>query len=319
MPPPVNRTTLMRKPGLLQISGAYFRSNGAITITQNDTYFDIKSDMFGKLEDRVSDRMFEIKIRPIGEWASLGVLFPYFSTVLGAEIFGSTDTPCTIWTQDGEKYVFVNAAITGLPDTSAKVGDTLLQEITITALIGKDKNPGDADAYYTLSTGQVYPGDASFSKAAILTKHPLLTWNDTIDPESPTPWDSFATVAGVVIKHQLKLEALKVDGLGTIGMRLADYSITAEFQPAGGFTMADILSATGGNTALGSSPTVNNLIIAYTGFYFSLNAASLRKPSFKFGTAEADNLIQGLEARATRSFSAGAPVPLGYAGTAAPV
>ena len=96
------------------------------------------------------------------------------------------------------------------------------------------------------------------------------------------------------------------------------YQLTAQFQPAGNFEMSDILGITGGNLALGSSPTVQDLVIQYpgaAGFYVQLYAASMRQASFKFGTSEGDNLIQGLEARATRTFSAGAPVPLGYVGT----
>ena len=207
---------------------------------------------------------------------------------------------------------------TTVPDTGVKVGDTLLGEVMFTALIGKDKFPSDANAYYTLSTGQAYPGDTALSKPAILTRHPLLSWNNSIDAEEPTVWDSFATVDGVSVKHALSLEPVKVNGLGTIGMRLKGYGITAQFQPAGAFEASDILTATGANTALGTDPALNDLIISYSGFHFQLYSAALRQASFKFGTAAGDNLIQGLEARATRTFSAGTVVPLGYAGTSAP-
>lgn len=318
MPPPVNRTNIVSEPGLIQFNGAYFYSKEAITITQKDEYFSLDSVMHGPLGERSSDRSFEIALRPIGEWESLGVLFPYFATLMGADIYGSTDLPLTVWTQSGRKYVFVNAAITTVPDTGVKVGDTLLGEMTFTALIGKDKYPNDANAYYTLTTGQTYPGDAALSKPAILTRHPLLSWNDSIDEESPTVWDSFATVDGASVKHALSLEPVKVNGLGTIGMRLKGYGITAQFQPAGAFEMSDILAATGANTALGADPTQNHLNISYSGFYFRIYAAALRQASFKFGTAAGDNLIQGLEARATRTFSTGVAVPLGYAGTSAP-
>lgn len=308
----MNRTTIKRKTGLIQYNGAYFYSKEAITITQVDDLFDINSAMFGKLEERAQDRRYEIALQPLGEWEALGVLFPYFTSAVGTEIFGSSDVPLTVWTQDGDKYVFVNAAITTLPNLNPKVGDTLLGEMTFTALLGKDKAPGDANAYYTLSTGESYPGDAALSKAAILTKHPTLSWGGS------APWDSFATVAGVQISHTLSLSPVKVDGYGTIGMRLQDYQVAAQFQPAADMGMADILTATGGNTALGSSPTVNALNISYSGFYFRLYAAAMRQASFKFGMGEGDNLIQGLEARATRTFSAGAAVALGYAGTSAP-
>lgn len=318
MPPPVNRTNVVCEPGLVQFNGAYFWSKQAITITKKDELFGIGSVMHGELEERASDRMYEISLRPIGEWESLGVLFPYFTALIGADIFGDTDTSLTVWTQSGRKYVFVNVAITALPDTGVKVGDTLLGDMTFTALIGKDKLPTDANAYYTLTTGQTYPGDAALSKAAILTRHPLLTWNDTIDVESPTVWDSFATVAGAQIKHALSLSPVKINGLGTVGMRLTEYKLSAQFQAAGSFTMADILTATGDGTALGASTTVNDLIIAYTGFHFRVYGAALREASFKFGTAEGDNLIQGLEARSSRSFSSGSVLPIGYAGTSAP-
>lgn len=308
-----NRTHLLREPGLIQFNGAYFYSKEAISVTQQDEFYDIKAAAFGKLEDRVSDRRFEIKLRPIGEWESLSVLFPYFSTLIGAEIYGSSDVPLTIWTQSGRKYVFHNVAITGVPEIMPKVGDTLLGEVTFTALIAKDKSPGDSAAYFTLSTGQAYPGDAALSKAAILTKHPSLAWGGS------APWDEFLTVDGVQIAHALSFEPVKMNGLGTVGMRLGDLAITAQFQPAGNITMSDVLTATGANTALGATPSVENLNVSYSGFYFRVYSAALRQASFRFGTGEGDNLVQGLEARATRTFSAGAAVALGYAGTEAPV
>lgn len=307
-----NRTNIIREPGLIQFNGSYFFSKDAITVTQTDEYFDVSSNMHGKLEDRSSDRSFEIKFTPLGEFEALAILYPFFSLDIGDDIYGSADLPLTIWTRSGRKYVFVNAQVTSSPETSVKVGETLFKEVTFTALIGKGKKPEDADAYYTLSTGQVYPGDAALSKAAILTKHPTMSWGDS------APWDEFATVDGVQVKQTAKLEPVKMNGFGTVGMRLADLQVTAQFQPAGAFSMSDILTATGANTALGSSSTTNDLVISYSGLYIALTAATIRQAVFKFGTAEADNLIQGLEARATRTFAAGAPVPLAYVGTAEP-
>lgn len=312
MPAAANRTQILRESGLIQYGGATFYGKDAISIVQKDETFDINTASFGKVEDRVQDRSFEISLRPVGEWESLGVLFPYFSTLIGADIYGSSDVPLTVWTQSGHKYVFGNSAITKVPDVMPKVGDTILGDMTFTGLIGKDKEPGEDDAYYTLTTGATYPGDASFSKAAILTRHPQLAWG------SSAPWDAFSTVDGVKITHELGLAPVKINGLGTVGMRLQNLGLTAQFQPAGAFEMSDILTATGGNAALGASPTTNHLNISYSGFYFRLYAAALRQAQFKFGTGEADNLIQGLEARATRTFATGAAVALGYAGTTAP-
>lgn len=318
MPPPVTRTQIIREPGLIQYNGATFYSQEAITVTQKDELSDVNSVNFGKLEDRPSDRSFEIALRPVGAWENLATLFPYFAFLMGQEIFGSSDVPLVVWTQSGRKYTFKNVAITTPPDISPKVGDTLLQDMTFTGLLSQGAYPGDANAYYTLATGQTYPGDSAFNRANILTRAPWITWNNSINPDSPTVWDSFGTVDGVQIKHDLSLEAVKVNGLGTVGMRIKDYQISAQFQPVGAFEMSDILNATGGNLALGSSPTINDLNIAFSGFYVRLYNAALRQSSFKMGTAEGDNLVQGLEARATRSFSAGAPVPLAFVGTTSP-
>lgn len=312
----MNRTHIIREPGLIEYNSVKFYSKDAITITQNIDTFDINAVGFGKIEDRASDRMFEIKLTPVGEWENLSTLFPYFASNLGADIFGSSDVPLIVWTRSGRKYTFHNVALTGVPTINPKVGDTLLGEITFTALLAKDKVPGDSAAYYTLATGQTYPGDATFSKAAILTKAPSLAWG------ASAPFDAFSTVDGVQITHNLSLAPVKVNGLGTIGMRITDLQLNAQFQPAGDFQMDDILDNTDGNSVLGGSPSVNDLNISYSGFYVRLYAAALRQASFKFGTAEADNLIQGIEARATRTFDAGspvAPIALGYVGTAAPV
>lgn len=308
----MNRTQILREPGLIEFNSAKFHSAGAITIDQLDEFFDIPSTDFGKIEDRVSDRRFEIKITPVGQWDSLSVLFPYFATQLGADIYGSSDVPLHVWCRSGRKYTFHNVALTSIAPLNAAVGNTLLGEMTFTALLAKDKAPGDSAAYYTTATGTSYPTDSTFSKSAILTKHPSLAWG------ASAPWDAFDTVAGVQIAHALTLAPVKVNGYGTIGMRLADLQITAQFQPAGDFDADDLLAACEGNGVLGASPTVNDLVVSYSGFYFSLANASFRQAKFRFGTGEGDNLIQGIEARATRSFTTGVADALGYAGTAAP-
>jgi hypothetical protein len=305
----MNRTNILRQPGLIQFKGATFHAKTAINVDQVDELFDVQSVNFGKIEDRPMDRRYEIKLTPVGQWDSLSVLFPYFATQIGADIFGSSDSPLVVWTRSGDKYTFNNVAITSLPQVNAKVGETLLGEITFTALLANNATVGNNNAYYTLETETEYPGDGTFSKAAILTKHPQMSWGNS------SPWDSFYTVDGVQITNAITLAAKKVNGYGTIGMTLTDYQMSAQFQPAGAFTVSNMLDATGGNVAFGSSPTVNDLQIFYAGFYVNLRSAALRQAKFRFGVGEGDNLIQGIEARATRTFAEGNPVALGVMDT----
>jgi hypothetical protein len=306
---PIQRSTVISEPGLIQFNSQYFYSSGPVTVVQEDAPLDITTEAFGRVDQRVADRLFRVRFTPVGEWEALSTLYPYPSSLLGTEIFGASDTPLTIWTEGGRKYVFVNAAVTRMPTITPTPQGTLLGEVEFTCLIADNTASGAANAYYTLTTGETYPADAAFDKSAILTLQPALAWGSS-------PWDDWESEAGVTFDFALNLTP-KVTERGTIGMRLSSLTAEATCKPVGDLAMSDVLTAVGAGAALGTAKTANDLIANYSGFYVKLNAATMTQDEFQFSTSE--NLIGNVRFIATRTFTTGEPDALFYVGTAAPV
>src|SRR3989449_3027516 len=83
---PVNTSTILGGPAVVQYRGASFFSKGSITLTNNKQTFPIVTDRFQKVDERVSDEELKVGFEPAGEFENLSVLWPYASTVLGSLI-----------------------------------------------------------------------------------------------------------------------------------------------------------------------------------------------------------------------------------------
>lgn len=83
---PVNAGQILGGPALVQYRGATFYSKGNITLTSSHQTFEIPTDRFGKVDERVSEESIRVSFEPAGEWEALSVLFPYASTLLGSLI-----------------------------------------------------------------------------------------------------------------------------------------------------------------------------------------------------------------------------------------
>lgn len=306
----INRTTLFKEPGMIQRDGVDYYSKGPITVTLIEEYANKEAQPFGVVDKFPVNRRIEIKFTPAGEWENLSTLFWANSMTLGTDLFGSQDVPANIYGRVSGKYLIVaNTAFTNQPTIAARLKNSLLGEVTLTGLIKNSTDPATAGAYYTAESTVAWPGDGSFSPAAILSQAYTGAWGSA-------PWDTILTEDGFEIASQVALEPKVVDGLGTVGMILREHSVSAKCTPVG-VTRNDVLSALQFGTAFGTVKTANALNITGTGFYARLYAAKLRAPASlnwdlqKYGVGD-------LTWEATRTIAEGDAQPLLYCGTSAP-
>lgn len=305
--PAITSSTILAGPCKIAFDGATFYSEGDVVVKLIEERYKIKVAGFPDLQERTSNRKYEISFKPAGEWRNLSVLFPYGSTNLGAQIF--SNEALTIWTRDASdnKHLFSNAAITKMPGILVGVKQTLLGDMTFTALLKDGGVPGDADAYFAVST-DTFPTEA-LDLSTILTRVVTRAWGSS-------PWDSFnVTENGIVYDFPMEVLEEKVDGLGTVNMRLVNRAATAKFTPVG-ITVAQLVTATGSNGVLGAAPTVNDFIVAGTGIHLTLYDAQFRDVNLNFGLTT--GRIGEIMAMATTTFDTGALNPLWRIGTAAP-
>jgi hypothetical protein len=309
--PSIARSSIISGPARISFGGQTFWSKGDVQFNVINDRFNIDTAHFGKVDERFSDRRIEIVFEPAGAFTAgvAAVLWPYASTVVGASIFGASDTACTINGRDGRQIVVHAAAVTKMPAIRLGVTQTMIGSMTITGLVKNNTDPTNAAAYYTESAVD-YPGDAGFAVSDILTKAYSAAWG------ASSPWNSFTSESGFTVDFNLGLAPQKVDGIGTVDMTFQSLEVNAKCIPVGP-TAADILSKVAGTAGLGASiATADNLNISATGVYVRLYKAALADSGLLFGNTA--KRIKGSEFIATRGITSGTADPLFHVGTSAP-
>lgn len=307
----INRTTILAGPALVTFGGQNFYSKGDVTLNFKPKMFAVSTAHFGEVDQRVSDREFEVSFEPDGRFTSglAAVLWPYASTFNGASLYGSTDRPLVVWSRDGQKLTLVNAAVTGMPNMHFGAAKPIQGSIKFTGLLANATDPSNAAAYYTLASA-TYPGDAGWLASDVKIQAYTSAWGSS-------PWDAFFTEDGWDISFALNLKPQLVDGLGTVDMTLQGLVVTAKCVPVGP-AVTDILAKIAPAVALGNSIAAlsHHLLISGTGVCAQVYNAGMAESGFTYGAEK--KRIGATTWKATRTLTSGTPDPLYYVGTTAP-
>jgi hypothetical protein len=313
----LDRTTILQEPGLLVFGSQHIYSKAEIVVDLIEEASPIETDAFGPVDDRAIDRRIEIRLTPVGELEALAVLFPHGALDIGGSPFGSTDSAAAIYTASGKSLTVHNAAVTSMPNLVLGHTATLFGEVVITGLLANETEPNAAAAYFTwAASGASYPGDASFSPAAIKTLGYKGAWGSS-------PWDEFLTEGGFAVSFNSAFENVPADGHGTVDMRLASLSVEVTATPIG-IAFADIATAMkyqGSGNELGASKVIASDLIITNQLGSAQLHFELLRPVLKAAPARFGSRVRGvgeLRWMATRTITAGSPDPLFYIGTSAP-
>lgn len=246
----IDRTTIRKGPANLTLGGGTFFAESGITLNLNMEKETRSVDSFGAIKDLVVGKTVELTFTPVS-WANLSVLFPYASTKVGEDVFGSTDSALVITPINGEPITLSNAAVTSLPDILLSASGSQFGEVTITALIA---NSSDADALASYIAFGIEARGASLTGLDI-TK--ILNAAYTASYNGAT----YHSAEGFTISFDLTLSENRVDGLGIVGMAFQDLRATCSFIPVAG-AASTIASLVGFATAVGAEPTRYDLTVA---------------------------------------------------------
>lgn len=302
----IDRTTIIAGPALVTYDSQSFWSKGDVIVKPVFKRFPIETAHFGKVDERFSDRRYEITFEPAGQFsdALAAVLWPYASLAIGSSIFGATDKALVVHGRDGKKITFHNTALTQMPGIRRAVDKTITAGLKFTALIAKSKDPTDAAAYFTQATAS-YPGDTGFSASDIFTLPATAAWGGS------SPWSSFSSRDGWEVSFSLKLFEKTADGYGTFDMMLQGLDVSLKGTPMGP-AVSDILTALKTAQALGSSLAGTNDFVISGGAtgapVFTLANAALVDADLGWGGSR--DRIGTCEWIATRTVTAGAADPL---------
>lgn len=81
-----NLATIIGGPCLLSYAGATFRSQGDVTLNLSLDTFEIVTDLYGAVDQRVAGQPVSVSFTPEGRFSSLGVLFAHASARIGSYV-----------------------------------------------------------------------------------------------------------------------------------------------------------------------------------------------------------------------------------------
>lgn len=173
------------------------------------------SSMYGRVTKTRQGRKIEISIPIYGFWTNLPTLFPDYlmNPVIGARIFGTTDTPMTLLARNRDKIVINNVQLTGLANLKLAANQQVFSaDAKFTALIANLADPTTANSFYTITTGGQAYAEGDFPQPAFKSK----TWTGAWG--SRTGFTSILTQAGWDVNWEIKTTDDLVDGIGAVDM-----------------------------------------------------------------------------------------------------
>lgn len=298
----IDRTLILRERAQLTYDGETFFSGGNTPIVVTPVFgrASIQTTSHGKIEERITDRVYRVSLTPSGQWAHRDALYGPLEVAQGGSLIGATDKPLVFHTISGTKFTFNCAAITKMPTLTLAAGQPMFGPMEFMCVLEKSGDPSSLADYY--STASVsYPGDDDFDPAAHLTLAVNAVWGDT------TPWSSFLAETGWVIEPVMQATPEPGgDGIGTVDYKLANLTVTAKAVPVG-ITKAAWLAKLHEATALGARRTGTDLVLSASGIYVKLNAAILTDGDAGYGDRK---LVGQCTWEATRTWTTGVVNPL---------
>lgn len=212
--PTIQRSALQRGPGSLQYGASLklFSQEDITAAVKLDTWRP-KISTHGEGAPRIADATAEISFTPTGRITAdiIAALFPagFRNPVVGARVFPASDTALLIHGVDGAKLSFPNAALTKMPDLTLSPRGTAFGEAMFTALIKDNTARETAGAFYTSPASATWA--ETFTDSQIVSVPYAGVWGSLAIPNEE----------GWKVSFELQMEAVKVDGIGTV-----DYTVT---------------------------------------------------------------------------------------------
>lgn len=176
----VNRTTIKRSAGMATFSTGKFYPERDINIKYAPDFDDVIGWALGRVDECKKDFKIPVEMMLWGGIHNLGVIFPSAVTTPVPGTSLCADTALAVTGKNGDKVQFHNAFIESIPSLYLGVDKNFFAAvIRFMCLIQSGKNPEDADAYFTRSSGAT--ADVSgFDKANFIRQRYSLAWGERI-------------------------------------------------------------------------------------------------------------------------------------------
>lgn len=273
--------------------GNIIYTEGNVSITPKPVYRDVPSSLTTKDDQILISLTYDIDFVPKSIWDAdyRDSLLPDALTNFsagGARLIGAANADVTVLGADGEQFVFTRAFLTKMPNVFFGLGKSVYSSgATITAFLGNGKALTDADAFYTLTSGETW--DQSDFPTGHQEAECTGAWG------AVTGYTTIFAEEGFELQHELEMADVKQGNI-LVDKKIVGYRGMIVLKPQGPTTaqiagkfpgkIGDRLSAIGADlviTGSGISGTLKHCA-PYRGKY-NFDNKLMRHDEFAFVTA----------------------------------
>ncbi len=303
----ISRSSLISGPAKLYRGAAAIFTESDIAVAMEVGVGDDVSALHGKLGEFLVDRVYRVSFTPYPTWDAISALFPSWATTpaIGTRLFGSSDTPLTIWSPTAaDKIVLEASALTKVPDLTLAPDQPLFGPAEFTGIIKSGSELGDGGEHVAHTASGVSDPGGTFDPTNRIQAYWTGAWG------SVTGFGAIRAEAGWKISFNVSLAPVKVEGL-TRDMVVTGVSVMASCIPVGP-TIAQIVDQMDAPKAGGRYYSQGyDLVLTSADAAaktITLKKAAPKSAGYRFG---AQTLRQGeLGWVASQSFSSGTAQPL---------
>lgn len=318
--------SVLRGPAVVQFKSQNFYTEGEITVTFGFETTPVETSVYGKVDERVLNRIVEITFTPIGIWKGGGgsftdtvaVLWPYLSNyTIGSTILPgtqATESTVTIWTTAGKQYVFQSGAISKMPSLSLSSQKIMCGPVTIVCV---EELAASTNAIQAWSVDDSIIDNPSTATAFSLTDFDT---TDILFDTYSAVWGSVSgftaisdTIDGFSVDFNLGLEPQTCDNYGIYDWAISSLDVSCSFTPLNVTpeTVINAIKAQGTGAARGMSLNgiQSNSTLTISGSASGrpkvlIYGAQLKNSTWRFDRTTPN--MGALEFVATRTYASGA-------------
>jgi hypothetical protein len=140
-------------PAVVSWNGQNYYTEGAVTLTPDIKLREMVSAYHGPVDQRVTDKLFNLSFTPFGEMdGNAAKYFPFAAADIGKLVAPAADTPLVIYASTGEKISFPAGCISKCPQLLIGTDKGPMGDMSFAAMGDITAEDAADDTHYTVGT-----------------------------------------------------------------------------------------------------------------------------------------------------------------------
>lgn len=219
-------------PAVIEFNGAKYYTTDTLNLTPDFKMRELVSSMFGVVDSRVTDKLFNLTFTPLGMMdLTAAAYFPFAVGDLGKLLMPDTDLPIVIWTSTGQKITIPAGIISKCPQLLLGTDIGPMGQMGLAGLGDITKEDAADEAYYKIETADISAHTLDPDKAPTPAYKAVIT-TPAVGEGEPTEVE-IDSEKGFTFDAGASLTPRAVNRYGTVNFKLSALKPTLAFTPFG--------------------------------------------------------------------------------------